>query len=90
MLTEFQRHGITTYATESTDQIELDPNDPDDREVLSYTDKVPMAGKYLQTAGYRKGMRAQEDMLEEYGPHDVLDAQNAVKIQKQPPRVPGR
>ncbi|KAM0706552.1 hypothetical protein Q7P35_005879 [Cladosporium inversicolor] len=77
MLTEFQRHGITTYATESTAQVELDPNDPDDRDVLSYTDKVPMAGKYLQTADYREGMRAREDMLEEYGPHDVLDAQNA-------------
>jgi len=90
MLTQYKQHGITTYATESTDQINLDPNDPDDRDVLTYTDKVPMAGRYLQTAEYREDMRAQEDMLEEYGEHDVLDARNAVDIQKKPPRVPGR
>ena len=57
---------------------------------MSYTDKVPMAGKYLRTAEYREGMKAQEDMLEEYGERDVLDARNADEMHKQPPRVPGR
>lgn len=90
MLTEYKQHGITTYSSESTEEIGLDLNDRDDRDVLRYTDKVPMGGKYLQTAEHRETMRAQEDMLEEYSEHDVLDARNAVEIHKQPPRVPGR
>ena len=90
LLTEYKKHGITTYSSESTEEIGLDLNDRDDRDVLRYTDKVPMAGKYLQTAEYREAMRAQEDMLEEYGEHDVLDAKNAEEIRRQPPRVPGR
>ena len=90
MLTEYKQHGITTYSSESTEEIGLDLNDRDDQDVLRYTDKVPMAGKYLQTAEHREAMRAQEDMLEEYSEHDVLDARNAVEIHKQPPRVPGR
>ena len=90
LLAEYKQHGITTYSSESTEEIGLDLRDRDDRDVLRYTDKVPMAGKYLRTAEYREGMKAQEDMLEEYGERDVLDARNADEMHKQPPRVPGR
>ena len=49
-----------------------------------------MAGKYLQTAEYREGMRAQENMLEEYSVRDMLDAQNAVDMQRDALRLPWR
>lgn len=89
MLAQHDEHGITTYSTESTEEIRLDPDDRDDRDVLRYTDKVPMAGKYLRTAEYREGMRSQENMLEEYGEHDVRSAMDAHVMQERPPRVPG-
>jgi hypothetical protein len=90
MLTEYKQHGLTTYSHESTEEIYLDPDARDDRDVLRYTDKVPMAGKYLQTAEYREGMRAQENMLEEYSERDMLDAQNAVDMQRDALRMPWR
>ncbi|GAB7329476.1 hypothetical protein MBLNU13_g01254t1 [Cladosporium sp. NU13] len=90
MLTEYKQHGITTYSSESTEEIGLDLNGRDDRDVLSYTDKVPMAGKYLRTAEYRAGMKEQEDMLEEYSERDVLDAKNADAMHKASPRVSGK
>lgn len=90
MLTEYKQHGLTTYSHESTEEIDLDPDNRDDRDVLRYTDKVPMAGKYLQTAEYREGMRAQEDMFEEYSVRDMLDAKNALNMQMESPRVAKR
>jgi hypothetical protein len=90
MLTQFERHGITTYSSESTEEIGLDVNDRGDRDVLGYTDKVPMAGKYLQTAEYREGMKAQEDRFVEYSERDVLNAVEHHDSQKRPPRVPGQ
>lgn len=90
ILTRHNEHGITTYSTESKEEIGLDPDDRDDRDVLRYTDKVPMAGKYLRTAEYREGMRAQEDMLVEYGDSDVRSALDAHVMQERPPRVPGK
>ena len=89
-LTQFNRHGITTYSSESTEEIGLDLNNREDRDVLSYTDKVPMAGKYLQTAEYREGMKAQEDKFVEYSELDVLNAEKHHDDQKRPPRVPGQ
>lgn len=90
MLTQHNEHGMTTYSTASTEEIGLDPDDRDDRDVLRYTDKVPMAGKYLRTAEYREGMRAQEDMLVEYGESGVRSALDAHVMQEGPPRVPGK
>ena len=90
MLTEFKEHGITTYSFQSTEEIGLDLDDRDDRDVLNYTDKVPMAGKYLRTAQYRKGMKAQEDMLEENSEHDVPEAKNADAIHKGSSGVQGK
>jgi hypothetical protein len=90
MLTHYNKHGITTYSTESTEEIGLDPDDRDDRDVLRYTDKVPMAGRYLRTADYREGMKAQEDMLVEYGESDIRSALDAHVMQEGPPRVPGK
>lgn len=90
MLTEYKQHGLTTYSDESTEEMYLDPDVRDDRDVLCYTDKVPMAGKYLQTAEYREGMRAQENMFEKQSVRDMLDAQNAVDMQKDSLRVPWR
>lgn len=90
VLTQHNEHGITTYSTESREEIGLDPDDRDDRDVLRYTDKVPMAGKYLRTADYREGMKAQEDMLVEYGESDVRSALDAHVMQEGPPRVPGK
>lgn len=89
MLTQHNDHGITTYSSESKEKIDLDPDNRDDRDILRYTDKVPMAGKYLRRAEYREGMKAQEDMLVEYGEHDVRSAIDAHVMQQGPPRVPG-
>jgi hypothetical protein len=90
VLTEYKQHGVTTYATESTEQVELDPNDRDDRDVLNYTDKMPMAGKYLWNSDHQKGLREQEDMIRKYYKHDIRDAREAHKMAKGEARVPGR
>ena len=93
MLKLYNQHGLTTYSTSSsptTHHISLNPADPNDRDVLGYTDAVPMAGKFLRTAEYRKGMKAIDDRLREHGPLDVLDAENASQMAKEGLRGPGQ
>lgn len=90
MLTQFKQHGVTTYDTESTEQVELDPALRDDRDVLKYTDKVPMAGKYLWNTSYRRCTREQEAMLRKNYREDVADAETAHLMARWGPRTPGR
>jgi hypothetical protein len=90
LLTGHEKHGITTYATKSTEQVELNPDIREDRDVLRYTDKLPMAGSYLWNSDHQKRRREQEAMIRTYYREDERDAQMAAQMAKDGPRVQGR
>ena len=90
LLTGHEKHGITTYATKSTEQVELDPDIHEDRDVLRYTDKLPMAGSYLWNSDHQKHRREQEAMIRMYPKDDIRDAQTTAQMAKDGPRVQGK
>lgn len=91
MLVEHERHGETTYTSEPTEEMKLDPRNSDDTYVLRYTDTRPMAGMYLYNAKHNQVVRDQVDLVQAYQQADVLKAQKAWKRQEQGRhnRVPG-
>jgi hypothetical protein len=90
MLTSHSHHGKTTYTSESTEQLPLNPNDPGDAEILAYTDKFPMAGAYMFSAEHNKTKRQQVAMAMAYQQEEVLHADLVCKGEKRSRRVPGR
>jgi hypothetical protein len=90
MLVSHDQHGDTTYTSSSMEQLELNPSHPLDAEVLAYTDKLPMSGKYLFNANHKKIVREQVAMGTAYLQDDVLQASITHEIQKQGLRVPGQ
>lgn len=92
MLVEHERHGDTTYTSESTEQMELNPQNPDDACILSYTDTRPMAGMYLYNAKHKQVVRDQVDQVIAYQEADVVKAHEAwVREQEgRINRIPGK
>lgn len=90
MLVEHERHGETTYASETTEQMDLDPKEPDSSDILSYTDTRPMAGMYLYNAKHKQLVRDQVDQITAYQQDSVADAQEASRLEREGNRVPGR
>jgi hypothetical protein len=90
MLTSLSHHGKTTYTSEPTEQLPLNPNDPGDAEILAFTDKFPMPGAYMFSAEHNKTKRQQVAMAMAYQQEDVLHADLVCKTEKRSRRVPGR
>lgn len=59
-------HGQTTYTTQPREQLELDPEDRYDSEIMEFAREKPMAGKYLQTAPYKQALKQQADIARAY------------------------
>jgi hypothetical protein len=83
VLVSYDQHGDTTYTSQPTEQIELDPNNPVNAEVLSFTDKLPMAGVYLFNADHRKVVREQVAMVKAYHQDGVMQAQIAYQRERE-------
>lgn len=90
MLEQNEQHGVTTYASESTQQLEPDPDDKDHQDILAFTDTLPVAGKFLWNADHRKTTRKQTEMAWAYQQDDVVDAETAYWMERKSHRVPGR
>jgi hypothetical protein len=90
MLTSLSHHGKTTYTSEPTEQLPLNPNDPGDAEILAFTDKFPMPGAYMFSAEHNETKRQQVAMAMAYQQEDVLHAELVCKNEKRSRRVPGR
>lgn len=66
LLAGHELHGQTTYTTQPREQLELDPQDRYDSEIMEFAREKPMAGKYLQTAPYKQALKQQADIARAY------------------------
>lgn len=70
LFTEHGLHGQTTYTSMPLEQIEFDPDDYFDKQMLEITDERPMGGNYLTSAKHTQDVK---NLADEY--KDAFDEQ---------------